>query len=390
VVFLSGEPSSEDEHFFLGKKPTIYSSTEAKQRIALSRGARGSIMIPIPNTGIRTDWKYWVREFAFEHVTLAYSVSGHMSVMINPTIADKILAGSEYNLDKLIEMHTKGVVRSFDLHTNISFAGDFDERDFLARNVVGVINGSDDQFIDSYLLLSAHYDHLGIGPEVNGDNIYNGAMDNALGVASLLEITRVLAALETKPRRSIVIIFLTGEEKGLLGSTYYTDNPLVPLHRTLSNINIDGIAAFDEFKDIISIGAEFSSLQDDVLQIADSAGLAVSSIPSEYFYEMESVNRSDQLAFMKAGIPSVLIVEGLNYRNTDYSKGIERLLKWNQNVYHTPFDDLKQNINFNATVQHTQILFNLALHLAEKEETPQWKPGSPFINARLQTIAETR
>lgn len=390
VVFLSGEPYSEDEFFFKGTRPTIYSYPEAKQRIAISRGARGSIMIPVSEVGSRSDWEHWVKEFAFEHVTLAYTVSSNMSALINPAITNKIFYGSQYSYDNVLAMHNEGILSSFELQSRISFDGKFDERDFIGRNLIGMVEGRDNDLKDTYIILSAHYDHLGIGPEVKGDSIYNGVMDNALGVAALLEISRLFAELESKPKKSVIFLFLTGEEKGLLGSKYYIDHPSRPLYKTIANINIDGLAAFDEFKDIIGVGAELSSLENDLINVAQSFGLEVSSIPDDYFYESESISRSDQFSFMKAGIPSILLTEGLNYKNTTYQQGLDRLIQWTETVYHTPFDDLNQNLNFDAAQQHTLLIFKFSLLLANKTDPPQWNPGSPYINARLQSIAEKR
>jgi len=390
VVFLSGEPNSNDENFFNGSKPTVYSSPEAKQRIAISRGARGSIMIPIPDNGYRSDWKHLVQEFAFEYVTLAYSVSSHMSAMVNPSIAEIIFYGADHSYSDVLKMHDGGNVLSFNLQSRISFSGDFTERDFIGKNIIGMIEGQDENLKDTYVLLSAHYDHLGIGPQVEGDSIYNGVMDNALGVAALLEICRLYSKSATKPNRSIIFLFLTGEEKGLLGSVYFTDHPSRPLYKIIADINIDGVSAFDEINDIVGIGAELSSLGYDLVEFARASGLKVATIPEDYFYESEAVTRSDQFSFMKAGIPSILLSEGLNYKNTPYQEGLDRLIQWVKKIYHTPFDDLNQKLNFDAVQQHTQLIFDFSFRIANKTNPPQWNPGSPYINARLQSIAERR
>src|SRR5690606_9692938 len=130
------------------------------------------------------------------------------------------------------------------LDTKLRFRGVFKEREFISPNVIGMIKGSDPDLKNTYLIVTAHYDHLGIGEPVNGDSIYNGALDNAIGVSVLLELARAFSSLEIKPKRSIIFFATTGEEKGLLGSSYYTKNPLVPLYKTIANVNIDGIAMF--------------------------------------------------------------------------------------------------------------------------------------------------
>jgi hypothetical protein len=388
VVFLSGEPFSEDPTFFNGLKPTIYSHPESKQRIAIARGAKGSIMIPFTEDVAHYNWEHWVQEFAFEYVTLAYTVTSHMSALLNPSMADYLFVDTPFSYKDIVEMHRKGKLSSFELKTKVSFEGVFEERDFVARNIIGMVEGIDDELKDTYVILSAHYDHIGIGPPVKGDSIYNGVLDNALGTAALMEISRFYG--ELKPKRSMLFLFLTGEEKGLLGSTYYTDHPAVPLYKTIAAVNIDGIAAFDEFEDIIGVGSELSSLEDDLLHVAKNLDLGVSNIPDNYFYESETISRSDQFSFIKAGIPSVLIAEGIHYKNTGFQEGLNRLIQWTKNVYHTPFDDLNQPINFDAVKQHTEFITYFTRYLANKSGTPQWNPGSPYLNAQLQSIAEKR
>lgn len=390
VVFLAGEPYSDDPAYFNGLQPTVYSTPEAKQRIAISRGARGSIMIPNPRIEQGKDWSHWLREFSFEDVTLAYSVSGNLSLMINPMIAEMLFRDAETSLADVFEMDKLNSMMSFNLKTSLSFDGQFSERDFLAKNIVASLNGNHGTLQKSYLLISAHYDHLGIGPIIEGDSIYNGVFDNAMGVSAVLELARVLSNKVKKPKRSIIFLFVTGEEKGLLGSSYYTEHPAVPLYQTVANINVDGLAAFDTFNDVIAIGAEYSSLNDDLISILKKQSLKLTPLPEEYFLLSETINRSDHYSFAKVGIPFIFIIEGLDYKNTPKEDSISRMIEWHKNIYHSPFDDLNQKINYNATKQHCDILLDLIIHLANSPRGPEWNSGTPFINARLQTIAEKR
>lgn len=386
VVFLSGEPFSEDINFFDADKPTIYSSPETKQRLAISRGARGSIMIPNPRAFRKHSWDYLQKEFSFEDIGLAYSVNAHLSILVNPDIADTLFIDAPRSLNDIYEMDLSSLMQSFDLSIGLSFEGEFIERDFLATNVAGLIKGKEQK----YILLTAHFDHLGIGPVMAGDSIYNGLSDNAAGVAALIEIARIISKSSETLQRSVLFLFTTGEEKGLLGSTYYCDHPIVPLYLTSANINIDGLAIFDEFNDVVGVGGNLSTLGSDLLDVSMKRGLALSEIPEQFFVESQSLSRSDQFAFARAGVPSILIVEGLNYKNTSYAQGVERMIQWNQEIYHTPFDDLSQNINMDAAVQHTDLILDYIIHLANKETDPQWNPGVPFNNARLRTIVEKR
>ena len=389
VVFLSGEPASNEPSYFAASQPSIYSFPETKQKTALARGAVGSIMIPMPRPESSRDWQAWLHEFAFEDISLFYSVAGNLSVVMNPQTASLLFAEAPYSLKQIFNMEAANNLRSFQLAVSASFRGSFQQRDFLAPNVIGLLPGSEAEFKDSYVIVSAHYDHLGIGPAVETDSIYNGVFDNAAGVAAVLEIARALALMPEKPKRSVLFLFLTGEEKGLLGSSYYVDHPVVPLYKTIANLNVDGLAMFDTFNDVVGVGAELSTLGELLKEVAAELGLRVSPIPAQ-FPGLVSFARSDQITFAKAGIPALLVMEGPEYRHTSREAGLQRLIKWGQEIYHTPFDDLRQPINLMAAEQHTQILLALCLALANGTNAPQWKKGVPYLAARLQALAEKR
>jgi len=388
VVFLDGEPLSEDAAFFDGERPTIHSYPDVKQRVALSRGARGSIIIPNYKDGFYSGWENLKKEFSFEDVTLAYSVTNTLALLFNPESAGALFLNSEYSLPEIFEIHSKGYMRSFEIKCGLSFKGVFKERDFIASNIIGMIEGADPDLRDSYIIISAHYDHLGIGNPVKRDSIYNGVFDNAIGVSTLLELTRIFSE-ETKPERSIIFLLLTAEEKGLLGSIYYTDNPIVPLYKTIANVNIDGIALFDNFKSIIGVGAEFSTLTEFLENTAKKNNVRITEIPED-FKNYDAFSRSDQIIFASAGIPSILIMEAPDYVSISKEEGLKKFIHYSDNVYHTPFDDLNQFMNFDAAVQHADIIYDFCYLLSESENIPAWKNNSPYIYARLRSIAEKR
>ena len=385
VVVLEGEPNSDDPAYFDGERPTIYSFPESKQRVAISRGARGCIIIP----SMYTNWEVQKQNFSFEDVTLAYSVTGNLGILLNPASAEKLFKGSQYSYEEVFRMHLQNRITSFELKTRLTFKGEFRERDFVSPNIAGIIEGSDPALKDSYIIISAHYDHLGIGTAVKGDSIYNGVFDNAAGTAALLEIARVFSGLPVPPKRSILFLLLTGEEKGLLGSAYYTENPLVPLYKTAADINIDGIALFDRFKSIIGIGAEYSTLKEYLLKTANANNVGITEIPPQ-FQHYESFSKSDQISFASAGIPSMLVSEGIDYVNISKEEGLKQFINYSENIYHSPFDDLKQPMNLDAAVQHIKIIYDLCYMLAQSDKTPEWYTGSPFINARLRSQAERK
>lgn len=381
VVFLSGEPGSANPEYFGGGNLTIYSSPEAKQRLAVSRGALGSILIPAPEEQREGYWARMQKEFSFEDVQLAYGTAGNLSVLIKPDAARKLFQHAPHSLEEVWKMHRRQGVHSFPLEAALSFKGEFIQREFIAYNVLAGLEGRDPQLKDSYLILTAHYDHLGVGPVVEGDSIYNGVFDNAAGVAALLEIARAFAALPQPPKRSLIFLFVTGEEKGLLGSQYYLDHPAVPLSKTIANLNIDGLAMFENFSSIVGIGAELSTLGNTLEQVAGKAGLRISAIPPE-FAATESFARSDQVAFAGAGIPSILVMDGIDYPGASREEGLKRLITWNETVYHTPFDDLSQPMNFAAAEQHARFLFEFIHALAEDDSEPEWHPGAPYRHNR--------
>jgi Zn-dependent M28 family amino/carboxypeptidase len=274
------------------------------------------------------------------------------------------------------------------MNCGISFRGEFKERDFIASNIIGMVEGKDSELKDSYMIVSAHYDHLGIGVPVKGDSIYNGVFDNAIGVSAVLELARIFSE-KVESKRSIIFILLTGEEKGLLGSKYYTDNPVVPLYKTVADINIDGVALFDNFKSVIGIGAEYSTLTDFLNNVAADDKVKVTHIPSE-FRNADAFSRSDQVSFANAGIPSILVMEAPDYVSMSKEEGLKKFIKYSENIYHSPFDDLSQYMNFDAAVQHIDIIYDLCKMLVNSEEVPVWKNDAPYINARLRSIAEKK
>jgi Zn-dependent M28 family amino/carboxypeptidase len=213
--------------------------------------------------------------------------------------------------------------------------------------------------------------------------------DNAAGVSALLEIAEAFTKLTVKPKRSIIFMLLTGEEMGLLGSKYYVDHPIVPLYKTIANINIDGVASFDEFNSVVGFGTEYSTLEDFLTNAALQENLNVTDVPS-IFMKSESFRMSDQITFATVGIPSILVMDGIDYKNLTKEEGLEKFIYFSDNIYHTPFDDLSQPINYEAAIQHIKLLFRLAYNIADSVEEPEWNSGSPFINARLRTIAEKK
>lgn len=377
VAVMAGEP-----RLLLGNKgnawsPTLYAVPETKRRVALSRGAVGLLVIPSLKEPTWRDWEARQREFAFEHVVLPYTVTQSFAALLHREVAKNLFCGSKYSLAQLDELDRTGQLPSFPTQAQVRFRGVFAERDFVAHNVIGVVRGSDPLLAESYVLVTAHHDHLGEGPEIDGDRIYNGVVDNALGVAAVLEVMRAIAAAEAKPRRSVLGVFFTGEEKGLLGSTYFVDHPPVPLERLVAAVNVDGLAHFDKFRDIVVVGGEWSTLGETARKVAAALGLEVSPVPP-VFARPDLYALSDQVALARAGIPTVLVNEGFKVVHRRPEEAFAHAVTWGQTRYHSPFDDLRQPISWEAAAQHAEVILALVKQLASEEKPPVWLPGSPF------------
>ena len=237
--------------------------------------------------------------------------------------------------------------------------------DVQSPNVVGLLRGSDPRLRDEYVVLTAHADHLGIGEPVEGDSIYNGVVDNASGVAALLELARAFASLPERPRRSLLFVAVTGEEPGLLGSSYFVHHPPVPREAMVGALNIDGVSVWP-FDSLVPRGAEHSTLARAVEAAVEAAGFRTIADP---FPDRMLFLGSDQYSFVKSGIPA-LIVGTLGSGDARAMS-----LQWFRTRYHAPSDDLSQPLDFEATAQLTRNLFLIGYAIAQDEERPRWNPG---------------
>jgi hypothetical protein len=386
VVYLAGEPSSEDPDYFLGVEPSVYAAAETKQRIALSRGAVGSVMIPSVDT-LAGGWERLQRDFAFEHLTLASTLPRHLSLLLHPELAATLFNDALYDFGRVRSMERSHTLRSFHLPVAISFEGSFSSRTFLAPNVVGWIEGSDPELAGTAVVLSAHYDHLGVGPAIDADSIYNGVVDNALGVAGVLEIARVLTTSSPPPRRSVIVLSPVAEEEGNLGTAYFLDHPPLPLSRLVANVNVDGLAFRESFSDVIGIGGELSDLGEMLAGAARALDLELGGA-QELTVGHEAYARSDQAAFAAAGVPAILVNEGFSWQRSSREEAVRQTIAWLAEVYHSPGDDLAQPLDFTASRQHCGVVLALLLAVADSPHAPQWHPGVPHAYQRLLSLAD--
>lgn len=252
-----------------------------------------------------------------------------------------------------------------------------------SRNVVGKVEGSDPRLKDEYVVYTAHWDHLGIGAPVKGDRIYNGALDNASGVAAVLEIARAFTQVKPPPKRSILFLLVTAEEQGLLGSQYYAINPLYPLNKTVAVINIDGVNQWGRTKDLTVVGMGASDLDDYLRAAAAEQGrtLTADPEPEKGFYY-----RSDHFNFAKEGVPALDPDSGTEFIGKDPAYAKKKRDEYTEIDYHAPSDQIKPDWDLSGAVEDARLLFAVGYRVANAEKIPEWKPGNEFKAKREESL----
>jgi Zn-dependent M28 family amino/carboxypeptidase len=252
-------------------------------------------------------------------------------------------------------------------------------------NVLGVLRGSDPERADEFVVYTAHHDHLGVGePDEDGDRIYNGAVDNASGVAQILAVGRAFAALPEPPRRSVMILAVGAEEQGLLGSRYYAEHPTVHPGRIAANVNVDGGNVWGRTEDVAIIGMGKSDLEDRLTELAALQGRTVAGEPDPdkgYYY------RSDQLNFAKIGVPALYFKPGNRFRGRPADWGREVHDRWRREIYHQPSDEIADDWDLSGMVEDAQLAFGVGLAVAGADALPRWRPGDEFEEIRAQALA---
>jgi Zn-dependent M28 family amino/carboxypeptidase len=240
-----------------------------------------------------------------------------------------------------------------------------------SQNVAGMLAGTDPKLKNEYVVLTAHLDHIGVGMPINGDPIYNGAMDDASGIASILEIARLIHESGAKLRRSVIFLAVTGEEKGLQGSRYFAAHPTVNEKNIVADINLDMFLPLHSLHYIEVQGLAESTLGDDIRVVATQAGI---ELQADKEPQRNLFIRSDQYSFIRKGIPALAFKFGYLPGSAE-----EKLHKdWLKERYHAPSDDLKQPVDKTAAAQFNQIILNLAERVANADARPQWKSDSFF------------
>ena len=297
---------------------------------------------------------------------------------ITDSAATALLAQAGLNL---ADLRKRAESRKFrPVPTGITIAASFRNRieHLQSENVVGVVRGRDPKLRDEYVSFSAHWDHLGIGPKVDGDSIYNGASDNASGVADMLAVARAAAA-GSRPRRSLLFVFVTAEESGLLGSGYFAQHPTVPVEKIVANLNVDGGNVLGQTRDLRVLGAEKSSLGPLLSRLVSRDNMRLS--PEEH-PERGHFYRSDHFSFAKAGVPAISIGAGTHFIGKPKGWGAEQEEDYTAHRYHQPSDEYRADFDLSGAAQLSQIVLRLGMHLGNSPQTPTWNPDAEFRAVR--------
>ena len=252
-------------------------------------------------------------------------------------------------------------------------------REIKSKNVVAKVEGSDPKLKDEYVVYTAHWDHLGRDPKLKGDQIFNGAADNASGVASILEIARGFARLDPPPKRSILFLAVTAEEKGLLGAKYYAEHPLYPLAKTLADLNMDVINLWGRTKDVVSVGLGNTTLDDLLDEAAAAQGRTVGPDAEP---EKGMFYRSDHFEFAKQGVPALNLKGGMDYVDKPAGYGKLKRDEYTTKDYHKVTDEVKPDWDLSGAVEDLRLLFEVGYRVAQGDTYPEWKPGTEFKGVR--------
>ncbi len=296
-----------------------------------------------------------------------------LSVVLNPERAELLFAGSAHKYSALRALADSGApLPRFDLKTRLRATAAVDQDSTVSDNVVGLLPGSDSTLRDEYLVLTAHLDHEGVGEPVNGDSIYNGAMDNASGIATLIETAGTLGRRTPKLRRSVLFVAVTAEEKGLLGSDYFAGHPTIPPSGALvANLNTDMFLPINPLRRLLVNGLEESDLSDDVRRAAERQGVEVVTDPEP---ERNAFVRSDQFSFIRRGIPALSLKVGFTRDSPEH----QRVLAWRHERYHGVDDETDQPVDRQAAADFNKLYAQVVTEIANRPTRPAWYPTSAF------------
>ncbi|CAN5738905.1 M28 family metallopeptidase [soil metagenome] len=387
LMILVNDPpaTSEEPNLFGGRALTYFGRWTYKFEEAARRGAAGVILVHTTESAgygwnvVRTSNGGW--RFDLAHDADSKMPFLNLKSWATNEAAIKMLKSANLDLDELRE---KAKSRDFQpVKTGLKVKAEIksETKSFDSPNVVGIVEGSDAKLKNEYVIYSAHWDHLGVGEaDKSGDKIYNGAYDNASGVAATLGIAEVLAKMpkNKRPKRSFLFLFPTAEEQGLLGTDYYSKNPLIPLNKTVANVNLDGVNFFGITKDFKPLGADRSNLIDYINEVAKERNLTVTGDdrPEQGFFF-----RSDHFPFAKVGVPAVSIQHGSDFIKPLSGEAEKFFNGYNANYYHQPSDQFYDWWDASAMVQEAEYALAIGIKIANSTQIPKYNETDEFSAA---------
>jgi len=385
---MSADGKTLDSAVFNGKAMTYYGRWTYKFDHAAELGAAGVIIVhDTPTAG-----------YPF---TVVQGFGGERFNLVAPNKnADKALVESWITTDGAREMFkmagldfdkekARAATKTFtpvDMKMTASIKFNQKMRTVNSRNVIAKLPGADPKLKDEYVIFSAHWDHFGIGDPVNGDNIYNGAQDNASGTAGIIAIARAMKQVKPAPKRSILFLAVTSEEQGLIGSQYYAQFPLYPLNKTLANINVDdNLSMIGRTSDVIVIGLGASDLDDYLKDAAAELGKTIKpdAEPEKGFYY-----RSDHFNFAKVGVPALDADDGSDVVGKPAGWGQQKKDDYTAHIYHSPQDQVMSDWDMTGYVEDAKLLFAVGYRVAQADKFPEWKPGNEFKSIRDKSLGK--
>jgi Zn-dependent M28 family amino/carboxypeptidase len=378
VVLFTNEPPSDDPKFFGGKALTYYGRWTFKYEEAARRGAKACFII---HTNETAGYPYSVvrpldgAQLKRDPDKPALAFAGWLS----RKGGEKLLALSGLTVDEALKAaDTKGFkARALGVNLKGNIATKVEK--IVSNNVVGMVEGSDPTLKSEAVIFTAHWDHLGVGRAVVGDTIYNGAADNATGTALLLELARAWAAQTPKPKRSALFLAVTAEEKGLLGSKYYAQNPIVPLGKTALNLNFDMILPLGVPESVVVTGADRTTAFPLVKAAAEKHKL---EIEADQRAHLGIFYRSDHFSMARAGVPAFSIGAGMKIRGKPADLARKAAQEFNDKAYHSPQDEFREDWDFSGFVVLGGFALDIARDAANADHLPTWNPGDEFRPAR--------
>jgi Zn-dependent M28 family amino/carboxypeptidase len=385
LVMLVNDPQLPDTTQFRGKAMTYYGRWTYKYEQGQKHRAAGVLLVH--ETGpAGYPWAV-VQGMGGQKFDLAAADSNRSRAPFEGWIhldrARELFAAAGQNFDSLKARATTREFQPVPLRHTGSLTISNTIRSVASRNVVARLEGSDPVLKDEYVVYTAHWDHFGVSTPIDGDSIYNGALDNATGTAALLALGRAYRALPTAPKRSILFLAVTAEEQGLLGAQHYSVAPIYPLAKTLANINIDGLNTYGSTRDLVVVGMGASELEDYARVVAEEQGRVLKPDPES---EKGFYYRSDHFNFAKQGVPAFYAHTGVEVTGKPADFGMKQRERYTSDDYHKPSDEIKPDWDLSGAVQDVQLYLILGYRVAGASKYPEWRAGNEFRAIREASL----